>query len=484
VLLLALGGIRLSAGGTSSGGHPRWGDIAGTVDLFDESAVHTIEVTFDDPEYEAAIEEFTETGDKDFIEADVVIDGTTIQDVGIRLKGNSTLFGASPGAEVPAGRGEKAVPAGTVDLEGPEGLPWLISFGEFVEGQTYQGHDAIAVRPAGLQGAMTTALNEALSLSLIAATGEPAEKASYAAFSANGSAATLRLVVQEPGDSLVEEDFSGEGILYKALSGGSFDCRGDDPLDYEDSFRRVTGEDQAGLEPLVEFVCWVEESSDEEFAAGLADRADVASLARYLALHNLLLDFDDMTGPGQNYYLFYDIDEQRFTVVSWDLNLSWSGDPGRGPFETGSLAVGGGPARPQDGAIPGGGVPTRGGEGTEGAAGPGAAAPPAGMNPPGDMPRPQAGQGAPGVTGGNLLAERFLEVDGFRALYEEAYGALYRQLFADGTALEVLDGWAGTLAGGAGELIGVATLEGEVSTLRDLITARTTALAAEGVVSG
>jgi spore coat protein CotH len=100
------------------------------------------------------------------------------------------------------------------------------------------------------------------------------------------------------------------------------------------------------------------------------------------------------------------------------------------------------------------------------------------------MPRPPAGQGGPGVTGGNLLAERFLEVDGFRALYEEAYGALYRQLFADGTALEVLDRWAGTLAGGAGELIGVATLEGEVSTLRDLITARTIALAAEGVVGG
>ena len=68
----------------------------------------------------------------------------------------------------------------------------------------------------------------------------------------------------------------------------------------------MTGEDQADLTPLIEFVRWVEESSDEEFAAGLEERLEMASLARYLALHNLLLDFDDMTGPGQNYYLWYD----------------------------------------------------------------------------------------------------------------------------------------------------------------------------------
>jgi len=480
VLLFALGGIRLSAGGTAAGGHPRWGDIAGTVDLFDRSAVHTIEVTFDSAEYEAAIEEFTETGDKDFIEADVVIDGTTIQDVGIRLKGNSTLFGPGPGAGAPEG---DATSVGAIESEGPGGLPWLIAFGEYIEGQTYQGHDAIAVRPAGLQGGMTTALNEALSLSLIAAAGEPAEEAAYAAFSVNGSAAALRLVVQEPGESLVEDDFAGEGILYKALSGGSFDCRGEDPLDYEDSFRQVTGEDQAGLEPLIEFVCWVEESSDEEFAAGLEDRVDAASLARYLALHNLLLDFDDMTGPGQNYYLLYDVVEQRFTVVSWDLNLSWSGDPARGPFETGSLAVGG-PVRPQGGGAPGGVVPPQGVERPGGVTGPAGADPSEEINPPAGVARPPGGQGGPGVVGGNLLAERFLAVDGFRALYEEAYRALYQQLLSDGTALEVLDDWAQTLAGGAGDLIDASTLSGEVATLRELITARSAALAADEIIMG
>ena len=64
--------------------------------------MHTIEVTFDTADYEAAMAEFAETGDKDFIRADVVIDGTLVQDVGLRLKGNSTLFGRGRG---PAARG-------------------------------------------------------------------------------------------------------------------------------------------------------------------------------------------------------------------------------------------------------------------------------------------------------------------------------------------------------------------------------------------
>ena len=86
--------------------------------------------------------------------------------------------------------------------------------------------------------------------------------------------------------------------------------------------------------------------------------------------------------------------------------------------------------------------------------------------------------------GGNLLAERFLEVDEFRALYEDAYQDLYDELLAGGAALQILDAWAATLSGAAGELIDAATLEQEVATLRELITARAGALADNPVVTG
>src|SRR4030042_1039992 len=95
VLVLALGGIRVAAFTSGDGGPTPISDtdIVGTVDLFDPSVVHTIEVTFDRAEYEAAIESFTQDGEKEYIEADVVIDGTRGDQGGIRLQGNSTLCG-------------------------------------------------------------------------------------------------------------------------------------------------------------------------------------------------------------------------------------------------------------------------------------------------------------------------------------------------------------------------------------------------------
>ena len=532
-LALALGGIRVTALTSSDLGSTPIADgsIVGTVDLFDPSAVHTIEVTFDQAEYEAAVEAFTQDGEKEYIEADVVIDGTLVEQVGIRLKGNSTLFGLAgdrPGAggQAPAFGG-----SGAASAESPEDLPWLIHFDEFVDGQTYQGHEQIAVRPGALGSAQSTALNEALALTLIDLAGEPTEEASYAALSVNGSEPTLRLLVQHPDDSFVADNFDSEGILYKALSGtdgGSFTYRGEDPLDYADSFRQVTQKNQEDLAPLIEFIHWVEESSDEGFAAGLEDRLDVESFARYLALHNLLLDSDDMSGPGQNYYLLYDLETERFTVVTWDANSTFRGDAALGPNESGTIGGPGGmgqfglPGGGQTGQLPGGEppdgftppegfTPPGGGQTPGGQAGqPPTGGFPGGMDSPGDTELPdgatgqvpgsraQTGEQVPGGIvqpqggpqgggfgmGGHVLKERFLEVAEFQAVYEEAYRDLYRQLFADGAALGALEEWAAVLSTVEGGLIDPATLASEVTQLREVIEARTEALAADAVIAG
>ena len=510
VLVLALGGIRVAAFTSGDGGPTSISDtdIVGTVDLFDPSVVHTIEVTFDQAEYEAAMESFTQDGEKEYIEADVVIDGTLVEQVGIRLKGNSTLFGLAGSDAAGAGRQAPALGgSGTASTESPEELPWLIHFDEFVDGRTYQGHEQIAVRPGALGSAQSSALNEALALTLIDLAGEPAEETSYTAFSINDSEPALRLLVQHPDDSFVADDFENQGILYKALSGtdgGSFTYLGEDPLDYADSFRQITRNNQEDLAPLIEFIRWVEESSDEEFAAGLEDRLDTESFARYLALHNLLLDSDDMSGPGQNYYLFYALETERFTVVTWDTNSTFNGDTALGPYETGTIGGQGGVGQgvpPGGGQFPGGErpegfTPPEGMELPGGQTGelplvgelPEGVAPPNGVQiptDPGDVVRPQDGQGAGGFgMGGHLLKERFLEAAVFQALYEEAYRDLYRQLFADGAALEALDQWAAVLSTVEGELIDPATLMNEVAQLRQVIEARTEALAADEVITG
>ncbi|MDN6258546.1 MAG: spore coat protein CotH, partial [Corynebacterium sp.] len=87
-------------------------NIEGDTDLFDDGGDHTIDITFNQTEYDEMISTFQNEGEKEYIRADITIDGTLIENVGLRLKGNSTLsslsggMGGGMGGELGGGPGE------------------------------------------------------------------------------------------------------------------------------------------------------------------------------------------------------------------------------------------------------------------------------------------------------------------------------------------------------------------------------------------
>jgi len=392
-------------------------DIPGTVDLFDATVPHTVTVAFAAKDYDDMVTAFLAGGDKDYVPADLVIDGTPVPRAGIRLKGNSTLMALRRGTNRGLGP--------TLSTERPEELPWLINLDHFVEGRRYQGHETLAVRPAGRSG---STLNEALGLTLVGLAGEPTQRYAFSSFAVNGRPLTTRLLVEVPDHTYASA--LGRGVLYKALSTSLFSWQGESPTAYTDDFDQINRKGSQDLQPVMNLIRWVEQSSDADFARDLDQHVDVASFARYAALQNLLLNFDDMAGPGKNYYLFYDLDRTRFRVITWDLNLAFGGDPAQGPFDPGRLG---------------------------------------GRGPVGAVPAPGPGPG-PGFVGGfrtgNKLKERFLAL--FRPVYEATYKQLYQQLFANGSAMRALD----TVAAQAGPTEAAAA-----QTLRTTINARTRALA-------
>jgi hypothetical protein len=112
VLILVLGSLRASAlvySDAAEGFTVNW-DVQGTVDLFDTSVAHEISLEYDEDDYQQMVETFKDSGEKEWIKADITIDGVTIADVGIRLKGNSTLQslggGDQQGGGQPPGGGQ------------------------------------------------------------------------------------------------------------------------------------------------------------------------------------------------------------------------------------------------------------------------------------------------------------------------------------------------------------------------------------------
>lgn len=260
---------------------------------------------------------FREDGEKEYIRADITIDGTLIEDVGLRLKGNSTLQSLS-GDNMGGGGG-----GGMTQLfeDNPEELPWLISFDEYEEGRAYQGMTEIALRPAA--SGSEVAINEALALELTAESGQITQDYTFTSVTVNGSESAARIVVDTPDTEWADE--LGSGVLYKARAGGSLDYVGDDPTEYEDSFKQINAEGAYDLQPVMTLMKFLNESTDEEFAEELDDYVDTESFAKYLATQEILSNNDAMDGPGNNYYLWYDTTEKQFTVLSWDLNLALSG---------------------------------------------------------------------------------------------------------------------------------------------------------------
>ena len=217
-----------------------------------------------------------------------------------------------------------------------------------------------------------------------------------------------------------EATFGTAGTLYKSEAGGDWSYRGTDATAYEDVFDIEAGtEDYA---PLTDFLKWLDEASDEEFAEGLEERLDVEAFADYLAFEDLVGNFDDIEGPGNNSFLRWDADAQRMTVVAWDHNLAFGAMAG---MERGGGGPGGQPpegfeppegSSPADGELPEGFEPPADGELPEGFEPPADGELPEGFEPP-------AGGGGSPMGRGNVLVDRFEEVPEFQDALRGVAGA-------------------------------------------------------------
>lgn len=430
---------------------------AGT-ELFDSSYVHDVSVTFDESDYEAIVEEYRSTGEKEWVSATVTIDGVTYENVGMRLKGNSSLRGLK-------NEGSGGGPGGLASQDTPEDLPWLIRLDKFVEGQNHDGIHDLVIRSNNSQ----TALNEAVAVELLELAGLATQQAIAVSFTVNGSDPTLRLAIEHPDDVWMETYYDADGSLYKAESTSDYSYRGEDPEAYDEVFDQEAGDDNADLTPLLEFLEFINESGDATFAAELPERLDVEAFATYLAAQELIDNFDDIDGPGNNSYLYYDTETGMFTVVAWDHNLAF-----------GALArAGGGDLAASEGQPPGGIEPPEGpttsGEGPAGDL-PGGDLP-GGDLPAGDLPERgrlaesgSIGDGALGGSGpgggvslGNVLSERFLDNDEFKGLYQEKLEELSAALYDSGAAEDVLSSWVEVL--GSTDLVDDATVEAEAAAI-------------------
>ncbi len=475
MLLAALSALTLVASGcTSSGTVSGFATTAGdkgsaethggskTVEgsgLLDSSLIHEISVSYEQEDYAGMAAAYEESGEKEWIEATVIIDGAIYDNVGLRLKGNSSLMNlrrAAGASTVPAfgdtsatgtstaGAGAATTtttrvaardgwrerqgfggPGGDASFDDPAGLPWLIDLDRNVDGQNHQGVVELCVR----SNTTETALNEAVALDLLEIAGLESEQAIAVRFSVNGSDPHLRLVVENLDDVWMAREFDVKGALYKAESTGDYSYRGEDPDSYEEVFDQEAGKTNADLTPLIGFLDFINNSDDATFDAELPNRLDIEAFATYLAFEDLIANADDIDGMGNNSYLYYDPIVEKFKVVAWDHNLAFGmmGGMGGGDRPTTQSGQTQSAGQAPEGTEPPGGI-ARPGLSTDrlpdvpapDTAAPDAAAPDAAIP---DAGAPARGGVQLGRARSNILVERFKANPEWQQLYEEKRSA-------------------------------------------------------------
>lgn len=464
--LLVLGGQRVIAYTTSSqeaGIQAAEGvDHSAEVDLFDDSQVHSLQILISEADYERMISTYQNTGEKDYFQADVILDGVRINDVGLRLKGNASLMSAlggtgSMGAGMDRGAGMQ-LPEGFEPPDLPEGsepaslgapfapasppagfdpanplqagqgligqppggmapggvfgttaaqggtlkIPLLIKFDEFVSGQTYQGHTKLALRTYGISYDEAM-LAEPITNFAFELLDLPAAQVAFTGLRINDQDETLYVlseVIDDP--AYLKAHFADPGgVLFKAEVGSSLTYVGDDPSAYAASFSQETRQNDADAAALIDFARFLTQSDDATFARELPEHLDTGSFATYLAITNLLVNNDSIAGMNNNYYLYFDESAGRFSLLYWDGNESLGG-----------LAMGGS---------------TNADLYFENISG---------------MRMPGGSQ--------NILLERFLAAPAFRALYEQKLVLVYQAAFSSG-ALEAKVGQLAAVVQAANE---------------------------------
>ena len=414
VILSGCGSFGETSAGVSSG---KAGKV--TDGYLDPDSLHSVEITVDQSAYQEMITAYTSNQTKNWIEATVTVDGVAHEKAGLKLKGNSSLQGISADSE-------------------PQKLPWLVRFDKFVDGANHDGVTRMVIRASS----STSALNEAVALDLLAKTGLASEKAAHISLSVNGSDPVLRLTCQDLDESWVAQNFDVAGLLYKAESTGDYTYRGTDESAYKDVFDQETG--KANLTPLIEFLQFINESSDADFQSGLAQRVDVDKMVTYLAFEDVIDNFDDITGPGNNSFLWWAEQANQMTVVAWDHNCAFGLKPGAG----------------QQGQGGGGQPPGGGGQGQP----PGGGQQPGGGQPPGGAGGQQPGGGG-SQTKANALVDRFNSLmDGETKVSAEG-DRLKQELYTSGVAQTILDARAKVLTDQAGSLIEQSAVEADKQTI-------------------
>lgn len=267
---------------------------------FASSQIHTIKITspltveqlYDSLSYYK--DQANQTDDNTYMKVDVEIDGVTVQEIGIRMKGNSSYNINSK---------KKSL---------------KLSFDEYVNDQEYDGMGTL-----NLNNCMwdPTLMREKVTLDFMRDFGVYAPRCTYANVYLNNVLWGLYSTVEQVDKKFLNTRLGeNDGNLFKAGDdGGEFTWYGSNQVDYETEFELKTNDSLNDWSDLINFIDVLNNTSSN-FETELEKTFNVDAFLKYWAVCNILTNLDSYLESTRNYYIYHNLLTDQFDWIAWDVN--------------------------------------------------------------------------------------------------------------------------------------------------------------------
>ncbi len=272
--------------------------------IFDGTTLHEVRFEFDAGNYwEMMIDNYEnapETGPVPYLMGNVIIDGESIDSVGVRFKGFTSY---------PQESNKK---------------PIKIDFNEFVKGKKYDGLKKLNLNNGTDDPSMQ---RDVICYDLLIKMGVKASRTSFSKVYFNGEYWGVYQNVEQIDKVFLKQNFgNGKGNLFKNKGWSHFEWYGTDPDSYHPPFELKTNEEGDDWSGFVNLMDVLNNASDDDFPMAIEGVFNVDLFLKTLAVDVATNNWDSYLEHGRNWYIYEDTTSGIFNWIPWDYNFALGGD--------------------------------------------------------------------------------------------------------------------------------------------------------------
>ena len=276
---------------------------------FSAPIVHDISIDFDEPNWYNILVQYKSYSDNldsnVYLMGTVTIDGTAIDSVGVRFKGNSSYYNYPTNKK-----------------------PFKLDFNEFVSGQKFDG-----LKKMNLNNLYQdpTFMREKMFLDFIQAHGLYGPRATYSRVYVNSVYWGLYLSLDQIDKTFVNREFgNNDGNLFKG-DGSASSCANLEyhgvMSSYYNCYELKTNETANDWTDLVDLTYQINQTTAQQFEDSVEAVLNTNSFLGAWASYSLFADYDSYPYRfSHNYYVYHNSVTDKFEWIIWDVSTAFGLD--------------------------------------------------------------------------------------------------------------------------------------------------------------